>query len=232
MPIGVCGIVLSEPAVGPPARGASASLTLELAEELFSRAAACDRCPRMEGRRRVLGPLNGRIPAEVMFVGEAPGRLGAEVTGAPFKGDRAGRNFERLLEGVGLDRDSVFITNAVICNPRSSAGANSRPTAPEIRNCSTWLERTMLLVDPKLVVSLGVVALGSLAALEAHHLTLSRDVGGIVRWFDRMLLPLYHPGGRAMARRPFSRQQQDWSAVSAALSGIGDNGETLARLRA
>ena len=133
----------------------------------------------MKGRRRVLGPLNGSIPAEVMFVGEAPGRLGAEVTGVPFKGDHAGRNFERLLKGVGLDRDAVFITNAVICNPRSPAGANSRPAASEIRNCSTWLERTILLVDPKLVVSLGVISLAALAGLEAHRLTLARDVGRI-----------------------------------------------------
>ena len=184
----------------------------------------------MEGRRRVLGPLNGRVPAEAMFVGEAPGRLGAEVTGVPFKGDHAGRNFERLLKGAGLDRNAVFITNAVICNPRSSDGANSRPAASELRNCSTWLERTVLLVDPKLVVSLGVVSLAALARLEAHGLTLSRDVGRVVEWFDRLLLPLYHPGGRAMARRPFSRQQQDWSAVSSALSGLG-GGERPARLR-
>ena len=156
-----------------------------------------------------------------MFVGEAPGRLGAEVTGVPFKGDLAGRNFERLLEGAGLDRDAVFITNAVICNPRSSNGTNSRPTALELRNCSTWLERTILLADPKLVVSLGVVALGALGGLKAHGLTLARDVGRAVEWSDRLLLPLYHPGGRAMARRPFSRQQRDWSAIPSALAGLG-----------
>ncbi len=182
----------------------------------------------MKGRRRVLGPLNGRVPAQVMFVGEAPGRLGAEVTGVPFKGDLAGRNFERLLEGAGLDRNAVFITNAVICNPRSSNGTNSRPTASEIRNCSAWLRQTVRLVDPKLVVSLGVVALAALGGLEAHRLTLARDVGRAVEWSDRLLLPLYHPGGRAMARRPFSRQQQDWSAIASALAGLrlDDDGPT------
>lgn len=186
----------------------------------------------MKGRRRVLGPLNGRIPAEVMFVGEAPGRLGAEVTGVPFKGDLAGRNFERLLEGVGLDRDAVFITNAVICNPRSANGTNSRPTGPEIRNCSAWLRRTMLLVDPKLVVSLGVVALAALGGLELHRLTLAHDVGRTVEWSDRLLLPLYHPGGRAMARRPLSQQQQDWSAIASALAGLRGESDRPTWLRA
>ena len=179
----------------------------------------------MEGRRRVLGPLNGCIHAEVMFVGEAPGRLGAEVTGVPFKGDLAGRNFERLLEGVGLDRDATFITNAVICNPRSSNGTNSRPIASEIRNCSAWLGRTIGLVDPKLVVSLGVVALAALGGLEAHRLTLARDVGRAVDWSDRLLLPLYHPGGRAMARRPFWQQQLDWSAIASALASLRVDGD-------
>jgi uracil-DNA glycosylase family 4 len=176
----------------------------------------------MEGRRRVLGPLNGRIPAEVMFVGEAPGRFGADIDGIPFHGDRAGRNFERLLRSTGLDRGGVFITNAVICNPRSPTGANSRPTALEIRNCASWLERTINLVDPKLVVSLGGVSLEALDRLATHGLKLSRDIGKTVQWFDRLLLPLYHPGGRAMARRPFPQQERDWASVVSALSGLCD----------
>lgn len=182
----------------------------------------------MAGRRRVLGPLNGPIPAEVMFVGEAPGRFGAEIDGVPFHGDRAGSNFERLLRSAGLDRGGVFITNAVICNPRSPTGANSRPTALEIRDCSSWLERTIHLVDPGLVVSLGVVSLMALDRLGAHGLNLSRDVGMTVQWFDRLLLPLYHPGGRAMARRPFPEQDQDWRSVTSAISGL--RGEKAAPL--
>ena len=174
----------------------------------------------MAGRRRVLGPLNGPIPAEVMFVGEAPGRFGAEIDGVPFHGDRAGRNFERLLRSAGLDRGGVFITNAVICNPRSPTGANSRPTALEIRDCASWLERTIQLVDPMLLVSLGGVSLMALDRLEAHGLKLSRDVGITVSWFHRLLLPLYHPGGRAMARRPFPEQARDWRSVASAVSGL------------
>ena len=171
----------------------------------------------MEGRRRVLGPLNGCIPAKTMFVGEAPGRLGAELHGIPFHGDRAGRNFDRLLRGAGLDREDVFITNAVICNPQSSSGTNSRPLAREISNCRIWLERTLEIVDPRIVVSLGVVALGALGSVEAHKLELARDVGRSVPWHGRLLLPLYHPGGRAMARRPFEAQCRDWEGLARAL---------------
>ena len=83
----------------------------------------------------------------------------------------------------------------------------------------------MRLVDPKLVVSLGVVALAALGGIEAHGLTLARDVGRVVEWSDRLLLPLYHPGGRAMARRPFSRQQRDWSAIPSALTGLRGDGD-------
>jgi uracil-DNA glycosylase family 4 len=155
-----------------------------------------------------------------MFVGEAPGRFGAEIDGIPFHGDHAGRNFERLLLGASLDRRDVFVTNAIICNPQSLTGANARPTADEIRNCASWLERTIHLVDPKIVVSLGGVSLMALDRLAPHGLKLSRDVGMTVRWFDRLLLPLYHPGGRAMARRPYPQQERDWSSIASVLSGL------------
>ena len=75
-------------------------------------------CERMYGRTRVLSEKNGNIDSKVIFIGEAPGRLGADRTGIPFYGDQAGKNFEWLLQFAGVTRQQVFITNAVLCNPR------------------------------------------------------------------------------------------------------------------
>jgi len=177
----------------------------------------------MNGRRRVLGPLNGCVSAEVMFVGEAPGRLGADIHGIPFHGDQAGSNFERLLRSAGLRRQDVFVTNAVICNPQSPTGSNTRPLLDEIDNCSFWLEQTINLVDPKMVVSLGAVSLTALGRLAYHGLKLSCDVAQPFSWFSRILLPLYHPGGRAMARRPFRQQREDWHSIQGVLSRLCGN---------
>src|SRR5206468_4905877 len=111
-------------------------------EALVARAQACRLCPRMEGRRRVLGPGNGPPDARVLFVAEAPGRLGGDRTGVPLSSDQTGRNFARLLAAAGLRRDEVFVTNAVLCNPRSTGGLNRPPGRVELANCREHLRRT------------------------------------------------------------------------------------------
>ena len=74
------------------------------ASEVIRRAQACTSCPRMAGSRRVLSRLNGNWESPVMFVGEAPGRLGAEQTGIPFYGDRSGTRFGDLLMAMRMER--------------------------------------------------------------------------------------------------------------------------------
>src|SRR5215204_1003719 len=88
-------------------------------DHLIADVQACRRCPSMEGRRRVLSIANGSPDARVMFIAEAPGRRGGEVTGVPLSRDASGLRFSRLLSLAGLSRDQVFITNAVLCNPRA-----------------------------------------------------------------------------------------------------------------
>lgn len=190
-----------------------ASLAVDSAAVLFEQVAACERCPRMAGRRRVLSQLNGNPQASVLFVGEAPGRRGAERHGIPFHGDAAGRNFERLLASSGLERDDVFITNAVLCNPQTPDGHNAKPITAELVNCGGWLRATLELVDPDLVVALGAVALGALGRIERHDLQVSRDAGRVVSWCSRNLGVLFHPGGRTLARRPLETQIEDWRQV-------------------
>ena len=117
--------------------------------EVATEAAACTRCPAMCERAAVLSELNGSVNARVMFIGEAPGRKGADRTRIPFSGDQSGKNFARFLASIDLERSEIFITSAALCNPRSASGANRRPAASEVRNCSDFLRRTIELVDPQ-----------------------------------------------------------------------------------
>ncbi|MCC7370583.1 MAG: uracil-DNA glycosylase [Chloroflexi bacterium] len=173
----------------------------------------------MEGRTRAIGEGNGPLDARILFVAEAPGRLGADRTGVPLTGDQTGRTFGRLLAAAGIERSRVFVTNAVLCNPRRPDGRNDRPTAAEVRACSAHLRGTIDLLGPAWVVSLGRAALEALRLIEAHDRVLARDVSVPVDWYGRQLVPLYHPGPRALARRPFEQQAADYRALAALLGG-------------
>src|SRR6266545_2113857 len=110
---------------------------------LVSEASICVKCPAMCERAAVLSELNGSVQARVMFVGEAPGRKGADRTRIPFSGDQSGKNFDRFLASISLSREQIFITSAALCNPRSASGANRKPSQRELTNCSDFLRRTM-----------------------------------------------------------------------------------------
>ena len=167
----------------------------------------------MEGRRRVLSVANGRPGVPVMFIAEAPGRRGGEVTGVPLSRDASGRRFARLLALSGLTRDDVFITNAVLCNPRSPHGTNRPPSRPELANCEGWLRRQIEVVGPAVVVTLGAVALAALDRIAPHGATLRADVGRAFAWQGRILVPLYHPSPRAGLSRSYAEQDRDFQAL-------------------
>lgn len=181
--------------------------------DLTRRVRKCTRCPRMSASARVLGQGCGPITADVMFIGEAPGRLGADASQLPFHGDQAGKNFETLLELVGLSRYDIFVTNAVLCNPKAVTGNNSTPTRLEIVNCSGFLREQIDLVDPKIIVPLGSVALGALHLISPHSVTLARGVRKAHSWAGRQLIPAYHPGQRAMIHRSFANQAADYQFI-------------------
>ncbi|MGQ0589821.1 MAG: uracil-DNA glycosylase [Sphingosinicella sp.] len=182
-------------------------------DELIRDVQECRRCPEMQGCTRVLSWANGSADAKIMFVGEAPGRLGADRTAIPFHGDKAGDNFERLLELGGFTRRQVFITNAVLCNPRDIHGNNAPPSKAALRNCAVNLQRQIQVVQPRLVVTLGGAALEATRLIENHDLSLSSDVRTARRWHGRVLIPLYHPGARAMIHRNFAAQTADYYFV-------------------
>ena len=134
--------------------------------QLVKDAAGCTLCPAMCGRSAVLSELNGSPEARVMFIGEAPGRKGADRTRVPFSGDQSGANLDRFLSSIKLTRQEIFITSAALCNPRSESGANRKPTQKELANCSACLRRTIEIVNPRLIVTLGSVALEALKRIE------------------------------------------------------------------
>ncbi|HKP46333.1 MAG TPA: uracil-DNA glycosylase [Pyrinomonadaceae bacterium] len=168
----------------------------------------------MCGRSAVLSELNGDVSARIMFIGEAPGRKGADRTRTPFSGDQSGVNFDRFLSSIKLNRNDIFITSAALCNPRSASGANRKPSQTEIRNCSEFLRRTLELVNPEIVVTLGSVALNAIKAIKAHELVLKDSAAQVHLWNDRTLVPLYHPSPQVLAsHRREAEQLRDYSVI-------------------
>ena len=178
--------------------------------DLIARVLNCSLCPRMSQRRPVLGPSNGNLNAPAVFIAEAPGRLGADKFGIPLFGDQTGRNFEWLLSNAGLSRESIFITNAILCNPRKADGTNDSPAKSEIRNCTMYLKETLDIIKPKYVVSLGKVALTALRMIHPIEIELRESVGQLFSWNGYQVYPLFHPGPRAFIWRSKVQQAEDY----------------------
>jgi uracil-DNA glycosylase len=184
---------------------ASESFTL-----LVAAAQACRRCASMDERRRVLSEQNGDPMARVMFIAEAPGRLGGELSGRPLVDDASGRHFSQLLAIAAIAREDVFITNSVLCNPQDEGGRNRKPSRLELANCSHWLWNQIAAIDPRVVVTLGGVALDAVARLERHSYRLASHVGIPLAWAGRTLIPLYHPSPLTRATRSDALQANDY----------------------
>ena len=145
-----------------------------------------------EGERKVLVFGEGPLHARVMLVGEAPGEREA-MEGRPFVG-RAGRNLDAFLEGAGLRRDELYVTNAVKFRPvrisKTGRTVNRTPTQEDMRIFAPWLLREIALVDPQCVVTLGNVPL---RAVTGERLTIGETHGRFLAAQGRPLFPMYHP---------------------------------------
>src|SRR6476469_6224579 len=162
-------------------------------------AQSCRICPNLADKTAVLSELNGNLRPKIFFIGEAPGRVGADRTRRPFFGDKSGDNFQKLLDSIALDRSEIFITSAVMCSPRSATDANRRPARSEIKNCSSYLSRVLALIEPQVIATLGSVALEALKLIEYHEFTLREHAGTLQQWHGRRLIPLYHPSPQVIA---------------------------------
>jgi uracil-DNA glycosylase family 4 len=153
-----------------------------------------------------------------MFIGEAPGRKGADRTRTPFSGDQSGVNLDRFLDSIDLKRTDIFITSAALCNPRTESGANRKPTQKELSNCSDFLRRTIQLVDPAVIVTLGSVALEALKRIHYHEFNLKEHAAKIHIWNGRVLVPIYHPSPQVLASHRREEQQlRDYRVVAEAV---------------
>lgn len=181
--------------------------------DLAEKVQRCQKCPALCDQRKILSAANGHSSARIMFIAEAPGRLGADRTGIPLHGDASGNNFEELLAGIGWERKQVFITNTVLCNPLDEAGRNRKPSYLEITNCLEHLRAQIDLVDPAVIVTFGAVALNTIYAIHPHKLNLRESAGIPVKYGLRILLPLYHTSPRVFVFRTKDQQRQDWLSL-------------------
>jgi len=140
---------------------------------------SCNRCPLAKERTRAV-PGEGPDGAEILLVGEAPGR-DEDRAGRPFVG-RAGSLLNCCLEEAGIERSRVFITNAVKCRPPN----NRRPKKDEIEACRPYLEDQMSLIQPKVVILMGNAA--TKAVLDMEGVTSLRG-----QVFEDLFLVTFHP---------------------------------------
>ncbi|MEO8648505.1 MAG: uracil-DNA glycosylase [Acidobacteriota bacterium] len=198
--------------------------TSELFEALCLEAQICRNCPALADKRAVLSELNGCLDPKVMFIGEAPGRVGADRTRRPFFGDKSGENFQLFLDSISLSRDEIFITSAVMCSPRSATDANRRPTRGEILNCSQYLKKVVDLLDPPVIATLGGVALEAIRSISYHEFKLKTHAAKVLKWDRRLLVPLYHPSPQVLAgSRRMQEQLKDYKVLAKVLPQNGSH---------
>jgi len=131
-------------------------------EALFKEARGCTRCELYKfGTQTVFG--EGPLNAAIMFVGEQPGDQ-EDLAGRPFVGP-AGQLFDAALEKAGIDRSSVYVTNAVKhfkFIQRGKRRIHNKPDAGEIEACRWWIDHERALIRPPVTVALGATAARSL----------------------------------------------------------------------
>jgi uracil-DNA glycosylase family 4 len=171
--------------------------------------AGCIRCPLSQGRTQVVFG-SGNPDAELMFVGEAPG-FHEDKQGVPFVG-AAGKLLSKLLAGIGLDRDDVYIANVLKCRPPG----NRDPLPEEIAACESHLFRQLELIRPKLVATLGNFATKLLTGrpegiTRVHGREQVVTLGG-----QRVTLyPIFHPAAALYTPRMLEVLAEDFARIPA-----------------
>ncbi|HXF38043.1 MAG TPA: uracil-DNA glycosylase family protein [Actinomycetota bacterium] len=181
-------------------------------EEAAREAASCTRCRLARGRTQVVYGV-GNPQAELMFIGEAPG-YHEDRQGEPFVG-AAGQLLTRMLEGIGLRREDVWICNVLKCRPPG----NRDPLPDEIEACAPWLVEQIELVDPRIIVTLGNFATRFILD---RPVSISRVRGQRFPWRGKIVIPTFHPAavlhGGGQASSQMDALRRDFEEVRAALA--------------
>jgi uracil-DNA glycosylase len=190
-----------------PATGASNADQLVAIREDIGDCTRCKLC-RL-GRKQIVFGV-GNPHADLMFVGEAPGR-DEDIQGIPFVG-RAGQKLTQIIEAIGLKRDDVYIANVIKCRPPD----NRNPEPDEVDMCEQFLFRQVDVIKPKVIVALGTFAARSLLKTEAP---ISRLRGRIYDYRGAKLVPTFHPA--FLLRNPACRRDvwEDMKKVRSLLNG-------------
>lgn len=168
-------------------------------KELCSDIQLCHKCERLTQSRNKIVNGYGDLNAQVIFIGEAPGRLGADITGIPFTRDKSGKILQRMLHMIGMkesheESDSpvlknAYITNIIRCNPRNADNNNGTPDHIEISNCASYLEQEIKIINPFMLVPLGLTA----SKVFLGNSFTGKCFGYIFSDGNRCLFPLWHP---------------------------------------
>jgi DNA polymerase len=158
--------------------------------DLRQRAMACVKCSHLASSRRNVVFGVGDINAQLMFVGEAPG-ADEDIQGEPFVG-KAGQLLTKIIETMGLRRDSVYIANILKCRPDTpgQASGNRKPTPEEMQTCIPFLHEQIDLIKPQVLVALGGTAVEGLLGKTVGIMKLR---GNWQTYRGIPLMPTYHP---------------------------------------
>jgi DNA polymerase len=169
--------------------------------------AGCTRCALAQGRTQVVFGA-GSPSADLMFVGEAPG-FHEDKQGVPFVG-AAGKLLSKLLGGIGMSRDEVYIANTVMCRPPG----NRDPLPEEISSCEPHLWKQIELIQPKLICTLGNFATKLLSGkptgiTRVHGRPQEATLGG----HRVTLYPIYHPAAALYTPRMLEVLEEDFRRI-------------------
>ena len=176
---------------------------------LAEQVSKCTRCAELASTRTRTVFGEGALDADVCFIGEAPG-ADEDATGRPFVG-AAGQLLDRIIAACGMRRQDVYICNILRCRP-----PGNRPPAPEeAENCSEWLHKTLELVRPKFICSLGNTPLRHLLGLSVG---ITKARGRFYEWRGIPVLATFHPS--YLLRSP-EKKKEVWEDMKALLARMG-----------
>jgi DNA polymerase len=197
--------------------GATIPIALEDAQPDRDQPSKLDECRRCELWQYATQAVGGEGPrrSPIMIVGEQPGDQ-EDLAGAPFVGP-AGKLLDKVFEQAGLDRRSVYLTNAVKhfkWEPRGKRRLHKTPAQREIEACHYWLEKELAYHKPKVIVAMGATALKSV--MEAGNVTLKDKLGRPVRHGNAWVVTIYHPSYALRVPDEAARQE----AISVMVAGL------------
>ena len=162
----------------------------------------CQECHLSQTRTNLVFGV-GNEQADLVFVGEAPGR-DEDLQGEPFVG-RAGQLLDKILRAIQLSRKDVYICNVLKCRPPE----NRTPTTDEINTCIPFLEKQLELIQPKLIVALGLTAVHSLLNINSPLKKLRSQLWS---WKGYDLVVTYHPAAllRNARLKPAAWEDFQW----------------------